>query len=82
MWEEALPKHPNKQFTNYISQGLKQGFQLGFRHGGSRLSQAHSNMTIADSQVVREYLSNELEEDRLVQMSLAEAEALASTAAP
>ena len=39
-------------------------------------------MRIADPQVVRDYLSKELEEDRLVQMSLADAEAIGVHCSP
>ena len=39
-------------------------------------------MRLADSQVVRDYLSKELEEDRLAQMSLAQAEAIGVHCSP
>ena len=39
-------------------------------------------MRIADPQVVRDYLSKELEDDRLVQMSLADVEAIGIHCSP
>ena len=77
-----MTRHPDKQFANYISQGLKQGFRIRFSHGGSRLSQVHLNMRIAYLQVIRDYFSKELEEDRLAQISLAEAEAIGIHCSP
>ena len=71
-WQDTT----NKQFASYICQGLRQGFCIGFRRGRSILKQAHSNMKIADLQAVRAYLTNELEEDWLLQMSPAKMEAI------
>ena len=70
--------HLDEHFANYISKGLRQGFHIniGFRHGRSTLRHAHANMKIIDRQAVRAYLTKELEEDRVVQMTLSEVEAI------
>ena len=74
-WAEALAHHPDRQFADYVIQGFSRGFRIGFKHDASILEQAQANMRIANFQAAEAYISKELEEDRLVQMTPEEATA-------
>ena len=64
-WEEALNKHPDRQFANYVVSGLKNGFRIGFDHITSKLTSSRNNMLSAkeNPHVVDEYLLHEISMD-------------------
>ena len=64
-WEEALSKHPDRQFANYVVSGLKNGFRIGFDHITSKLTSSRNNMLSAkeNPHVVDEYLLHEISMD-------------------
>ena len=55
VWTHELSSHPDKIFTNYILQGIKNGFHIGFDRR-QYICSATGNMHIEKSEVVSEYL--------------------------
>ena len=72
-WRAALAAHPAQEFARYILDGLEQGFRIGFSYDKAILRQVGRNMPCSNSEVVDEYLSEELKLNRLVRLSGAEA---------
>ena len=66
-WRQALCNHPDKQFVQYILQGLANGFHIGMALGHCCIS-SHDNMRSAkmNSQLVDDYLATELAAGRIV----------------
>ena len=56
-WKKALSNHPDADFARYICDGLKYGFHIGVKGGGS-FQGAKRNMLPArqNPRVVEEYL--------------------------
>ena len=64
-WESMLENHPDKQYVDFILNGIRDGFRVRYhRSGDSKLafSSARKNMKSAEDnpQVVRDYLDAEL----------------------
>lgn len=59
-WVRALSSHPDQAFARYITNGLQEGFRIGFKWG-SPLRSARSNMHSAcqHPQIITEYLQKE-----------------------
>ena len=58
-WVDELANHPDKCFTEYILQGIRSGFRIGYdRH--NCLVPATSNLNVANPQALTEYLSREV----------------------
>ena len=53
-WQEALAPHPDQAFAGYITQGIAEGFRIGFDYEHHRCRKATSNLvsTVAQPQVV------------------------------
>ena len=67
VWKRILRSHPDEQFAEYVVSGLRDGFRIGFsypRPCRSSIDNMHSAREHA--QVVRDYLSNECAEERIV----------------
>lgn len=66
-WNRALVSHPDRAFARYTSQGLRQGFRIGFNHRAP-LKSAASNMGSAHQHptVTREYVDKELSLGRML----------------
>lgn len=75
-WHEGLRNHPDQHFANYVLQGLREGFRIGFQHHASPLQSSRSNMLITNPEVVTNYIKTELDAKRLVAFSAEEAAAL------
>ena len=82
MIEKELSNHPDQSFAGYIIQGPKLGFRIGYRYEESTLKQSKRNMTVDNPQVVSDYIAEELASDRLVKLSLEEAESLGIHCSP
>ena len=67
-WEEWLRPHPDRVYTQYWLQGLKDGFRIGFRYGERTYSSAKSNMqsAMANPSVVDEYLEKDVGHGRVI----------------
>ena len=66
-WRQALRNHPDKQFVQYLLEGLAQGFHIGF-NPEQRCTSCKSNMRSADDnpQPVDKYIQTELAAGRIV----------------
>ena len=67
IWEQCLASHPDKQFAQYIVQGLHKGFCIGF-DASSPLKAASRNMPSTSEQhdIVSKYLQEEIAEGRIL----------------
>ena len=56
-----MASHPDSAFVNYVLDGIKHGFHLGFEPTSTSLSSAENNMQSAlnHPHVIDEYLANE-----------------------
>ena len=63
-WEAMLEKHPDREYVDYLLNGIKGGFRIGYGKSGSReeLSSARKNMQSAteNADVVSGYLQEEM----------------------
>ena len=66
-WIKELENHPDAVFTNYILNGISNGFRIGFNQVATCISAA-SNMhsAIENAEVVQEYLKKEVPLGRIV----------------
>lgn len=60
-WQDALLRHPDEQFRQFLVRGLREGFRLGYQATRSRLHTAKRNMPSAyeHPEVIDAYLSSE-----------------------
>ena len=63
-WESMLERHPDKGYVDFILNGIKDGFRVGYARSSDSepaLSSARKNMKSAEdnSQVVKDYLEAE-----------------------
>lgn len=60
-WVQALREYPDTVFARYITEGIRCGFRIGFRHGQLRCQSALQNMPSAmvNPQPVTMYLGEE-----------------------
>ena len=65
-WERGLRNHPDKQFTEYLIQGITQGFRIGFNYS-QPLRSSKNNMISADQhpEIIDDYLANEFHLNRI-----------------
>ena len=66
-WEAALRSHPDKEFADYIQEGIQWGFCIGYDYAYTS-SLAHSNLPSAREhpEVITKYLSNEIAKGRIL----------------
>ena len=66
-WAVALSSHPDRAFAQYICNGLRMGFKIGFQHGSS-LRSTSANMLSANAHpgVVTDYIQKELSLGRML----------------
>ena len=77
VWHRELVGHPDQAFTNYVVQGLEQGFRVGFRYPSSLLPHKRNMLSaVQHPQVVRDYLKEELALNRVVRFPKPAAEQL------
>ncbi len=67
VWEKALRGHPDRAFSRYVCEGLREGFRIGFRRG-TPLRSASSNKPSAllHPEVVSAYIRRELALKRML----------------
>ena len=80
--EGSISESPRLTVHKIHLTGFEAGIPSRLHTWWSRLLQANSNMRITYSNVVRAYLSKELEEDRVPQMYPAEVEAISIPCIP
>lgn len=68
VWESYLSTHPDRQFVEYLVDGIRRGFRVGCCASVAVLRSATRNMPAADLHptVIENYLSDELSSNRLV----------------
>ena len=67
VWEAVLSTHPNPEFGNYISQGIREGFRIGFDgQVACRATSANLPSATEHPQPVEEFLSGECEARRVI----------------
>ena len=66
-WEASLAAHPDRAYVQYICQGLREGFRVGF-HWDAPLASATRNMhsTSLRPAVISEYIGSELAKGRML----------------
>ena len=69
-WEAALQSHPDKLFANYIINGIREGFRIGYDHSVAHHRSAKCNMQSALSNPgpVDKYIQQEVLAGRVVQL--------------
>jgi len=68
VWHRELAGHPDQAFTKYVLQGLEQGFRVGFRYTSNLIPNKRNMLSaVQHPQVVRNYLKEELAQNRVVQ---------------
>ena len=67
-WQRAMSGHPDRQFAEYITMGIQEGFRIGFQYGQHVCSPATGNMRSASEQpeVIEEYLGKEMAAGRIL----------------
>lgn len=67
-WEANLRHHPDSAFAEFILQGLREGFRIGFDYSRRDCRSSRRNMSSARShpQVISRYVQEELSQRRLV----------------
>ena len=70
-WKAALSEHPNRNYTEYLLSGIKNGFRIGYSHTTCKCRAARGNMvsTLENPEVVDEYLTKELQEGRIADIT-------------
>lgn len=66
-FREQLAGHPDREYRDYLLEGLEQGFRIGFRHGVCQRKQAKANMksAIENPDEVDKYLAVERQKGRV-----------------
>ena len=67
VWTHELSSHPDKIFSNYILQGITNGFRIGFDRR-QFICSATGNMHIEKPEIVSEYLLREVSLNRMWQV--------------
>ena len=66
-WERALEHHPDSQFRDYLTNGLRHGFRVGFNHALVLSSaQAKMHSALLNPSPVQEYLAKECIANRVL----------------
>ena len=66
-WEAALAAHPDRHFADYISQGVREGFRIGFDYTSRRESASrYMRSTVEHPEAVYRYLEDECSKGRVL----------------
>ena len=67
-WEDCLATHPDRRFADYITNGIREGFRIGYDYRSHKCKKATSNMRSATDhpEVIREYIAKECAEGRIL----------------
>ncbi len=67
-WEQGLSSHPDREFVQYVCNGIRDGFRIGFNYGTARCNRSPGNMGSAKlhEEVVERYIAAECEAKRLL----------------
>ena len=68
-WQQQLAHHPDQGFTKYITNGIANGFRIGFnRRCNLKSTQTNMKSTSEHPEVVEEYLAKELSKGRTIEL--------------
>ena len=69
-WDKQLQELPDRECAEFVSQGLREGFRIGFDRNRVECCSTKGNMlsAVKNPSVVEEYLAKELAYGRLVQV--------------
>lgn len=67
-WQDGLAGHPDRRFAKFITEGIRQGFRIGFDYRSHKCRRAKRNMRSAEEhpEVVRKYLASECAQGRVL----------------
>ena len=67
-WYKYLSLHPDGKFSSYITQGIKEGFRIGFNYQAHKCTSTTTNLLSARQhpQVLRDYLLHECSKGRVI----------------
>ena len=79
-WGRALRGHPDREFVDYLLDGMSQGFRIGFNRAFGHLKSAKRNMVSASAEpaVIEAYLAKKRAAGRVVGPLVAEGDLAAS----
>ena len=63
-WQQELSDHPDRRYSEYILQGISDGFRIGF-NDFHLLQSASSNLPTSDVSIVSDYLTKEVQLNRM-----------------
>ena len=63
-----MSEHPDRNYTEYLLSGIKNGFRIGYSHTTCKCRAARGNM-VENPEVVDEYLTKELQEGRIADIT-------------
>ncbi len=68
VWGRQLASHPDESFQEYLVEGLRRGFRIGFSHDSVRCVSAVANMSSAAKRpsVIDEFIATELAAGRIL----------------
>ncbi len=68
VWGRQLASHPDESFREYLVEGLRPDFRIGFSHDSVRCMSAVSNMSSAAERpsVIDEFIATELAAGRIL----------------
>lgn len=60
-WEKLLLPHPDRQFVDYLLDGMKNGFRIGFNYlSKTRVTKRNMKSAYQHPEVVQRYIDNEV----------------------
>ena len=67
-WDDCLANHPDRRFAAYITNGIREGFRIGYDYQSNKCKKATGNMRSAADhpEVIREYIAKECSEGRIL----------------
>ena len=68
VWERELAGHPDRVLADYVCEGIRRGFRIGFDYGLCQCTRALRNMKSVSEhrEVVEEYIRGEVEAGRVM----------------
>ncbi len=67
-WQSSLGRHPDRAFADFVVNGIKEGFRIGYEYASHRCKKASSNMPSAKDghAAISAYLAKECAEGRVL----------------
>ena len=67
-WAHELHRHPDREYVQFLVDGMRNGFRIGYDYGTQSCKSCAGNMVSARQhpEQVRKYLATEIAEDRII----------------